>query len=111
MHGKKTAPVPSETITLGDFTLDTRRRTLVKGDKNIELTQVEFQMVEYFFNHPDTVIDRNDILSKVWGTNYFGEEKIVDVNVRRLRKKLEDDPSNPKYLLTVWGQGYKWSTN
>lgn len=111
MHSKKTAPVPSETITLGDFTLDTRRRTLVKGDKNIELTQVEFQMVEYFFNHPDTVIDRNDILSKVWGTNYFGEEKIVDVNVRRLRKKLEDDPSNPKYLLTVWGQGYKWSTN
>ena len=111
MHSKKTAPVPSETITLGDFTLDTRRRTLVKGDKNIELTQVEFQMVEYFFNHPDTVIDRNDILSKVWGTNYFGEEKIVDVNVRRLRKKLEDDPSNPKYLLTVWGQGYKWITN
>lgn len=111
MHGKKTAPIPSETITLGDFTLDTRRRTLVKGDKNIELTQVEFQMVEYFFNHPDTVIDRIDILSKVWGTNYFGEEKIVDVNVRRLRKKLEDDPSNPKYLLTVWGQGYKWSTN
>ncbi len=111
MHSKKAAAVPTETITLGDFTLDTRRRTLVKGEKNIELTQVEFQMVEYFFNNPETVIDRTDILSKVWGTGYFGEEKIVDVNVRRLRKKLEDNPSDPKHLLTVWGQGYKWSIN
>lgn len=111
MQNKKAAPVQSDVITLGDFTLNLRRRTLVKKGKNIELTQVEFQMVEYFFSNPDVALDRTDILNKVWGTNYFGEEKIVDVNVRRLRKKVEDDPSNPTHLVTVWGMGYKWNTN
>lgn len=111
MQNKKTASVQSDSITLGDFTLNLRRRTLVKNGKNIELTQVEFQMVEYFFSNPDIALDRTDILNKVWGTNYFGEEKIVDVNIRRLRKKVEDDPSNPTHLVTVWGMGYKWNTN
>ena len=111
MQNKKTASVQSDAITLGDFTLNLRRRTLVKNGKNIELTQVEFQMVEYFFSNPDIALDRTDILNKVWGTNYFGEEKIVDVNIRRLRKKVEDDPSNPAHLVTVWGMGYKWNSN
>ena len=111
MQNKKTASVQSDSITLGDFTLNLRRRTLVKNGKNIELTQVEFQMVEYFFSNPDVALDRTDILNKVWGTNYFGEEKIVDVNIRRLRKKVEDDPSNPTHLVTVWGMGYKWNSN
>ena len=102
--------VLSDDITLGDFTLNTRKRTLLKKGVNIELTQVEFQMMEYFFRNPDTPIDRTDILHKVWGTNYFGEEKIVDVNVRRLRKKVEDDPSAPTKLVTVWGMGYKWNS-
>jgi DNA-binding response OmpR family regulator len=101
-------PVATE-ITLGIFTLDLRRRTLTKSGINVELTQVEFQMVEYFFNHPDTALGRSDILAKVWGDSYFGEEKIVDVNIRRLRKKIEEDPSNPRYLVTVWGMGYKWT--
>lgn len=100
----------SDEIILGNFTLDLRRRTLVKNGKNVELTQVEFQMVEYFFNNPDVALDRTDILTRVWGSNYFGEEKIVDVNIRRLRMKVEDDPGNPKYLVTVWGMGYKWNT-
>lgn len=111
MQNKKVAPVQSDDITLGDFTLNLRRRTLVKNGKNIELTQVEFQMIEYFFSNPDVALDRTDILNKVWGTSYFGEEKIVDVNIRRLRKKVEDDPSEPRHLLTVWGMGYKWNTN
>ena len=97
-------------ISLGEFVLDLRRRTLTKNGKNIELTQVEFQMVEYFFNHPDMALSRNDILVKVWGESYFGEEKIVDVNIRRLRMKIEDDPSAPKHLVTVWGMGYKWNS-
>ena len=104
-------PAPSDDIILGEFTLNLRRRTLLKNDKNIELTQVEFQMIEYFFQNPDIALDRTDILNKVWGSNYFGEEKIVDVNIRRLRMKVEDDPSNPNRLLTVWGMGYKWNTN
>lgn len=109
MHSKKAAV--TDDITLGDFSLNLRRRTLLKNGTNIELTQVEFQMMEYFFNNPDVALDRTDILDRVWGTNYFGEEKIVDVNIRRLRKKVEDDPSTPKHLITVWGMGYKWCVN
>ena len=101
----------SEEITLGDFVLNTRRHTLKKSGKDIELTQVEFQIVEYFFQNPDVALDRTDILNKVWGTSYFGEEKIVDVNIRRLRMKIEDQPSAPKHLVTDWGMGYKWNSN
>ena len=108
MQSSKKITLSSDEITLGEFTLNIRRRTLTKSGKNIELTQVEFQMVDYFFNNPDTVLSRNDILTRVWGANYFAEEKIVDVNIRRLRMKIEDDPSEPKHLLTVWGLGYKW---
>ena len=110
MHSKKAVAVTDD-ITLGEFTLNLRRRTLLKNGVNIELTQVDFQMVEYFFNNPDVALDRTDILNRVWGTNYFGEEKIVDVNIRRLRKKGEDDPSDPKHLITVWGMCYKWCVN
>ncbi|MBE6739501.1 MAG: response regulator transcription factor [Ruminococcaceae bacterium] len=98
-------------IKLDEFVLNLRRRTLSKNGNPIELTQVEFQIVEYFFQNPDTALDRNDILTRVWGARYFGEEKIVDVNIRRLRMKIEDDPSKPTRLVTVWGMGYKWSTN
>ncbi|MBR6509287.1 MAG: response regulator transcription factor [Clostridia bacterium] len=110
MQNQRVIVTPSDDITLGEFTLNLRKRTLQKNSVNIELTQVEFQMIEYFFNNPDVALDRTDILNKVWGSNYYGEEKIVDVNMRRLRKKIEDDPSNPKHLVTVWGMGYKWNT-
>jgi len=107
----KSVPAVSDEIRLGEFVLNLRRRTLTKNDKNIELTQVEFQMMEYFFTNPDTALGRSEILNKVWGSSYFGEEKIVDVNIRRLRMKIEDDASLPKHLVTVWGMGYKWNTN
>ncbi len=110
MQNQKVTAASSDSITLGEFTLNLRRRTLLKNSVNIELTQVEFQMIEYFFNNPDVALDRTDILNRVWGSNYFGEEKIVDVNMRRLRKKIEDDPSDPKHLITIWGMGYKWNT-
>ena len=100
----------SDEIRLGDFVLNIRRRTLSKKGNNIELTQVEFQIIEYFFTNPDVALDRTDILNRVWGEAYFGEEKIVDVNIRRLRIKIEDDPSHPDHLITVWGMGYKWNT-
>ena len=75
----------------------------------IDLTQVEFQIMEVFMKNPDTALARTEILSQVWGDNYFGDVKIVDVNIRRLRMKIEDEPSNPKHLCTVWGYGYKWT--
>jgi DNA-binding response OmpR family regulator len=99
---------PQSTITLGEFTLDVRSRTLTKNGNPIELTQVEFQIMEYFFNNPGAALSRTDILQQVWGSSYFGEDKIVDVNIRRLRMKVEDEPSNPKHIITVWGLGYKW---
>lgn len=92
----------------GDFVLNLKNRTLTRRGVLIELTQVEFQIMEYFLLHPGQPLDRNIILDHVWGSSYVGEEKVVDVNVRRLRMKIEDDPSTPRHLLTVWGMGYKW---
>ena len=97
-----------EEIRSGDFALNLRNRTLMKRGAPIELTQVEFQIMEYFFSNPGTALDRSAILKHVWGEAYYGEEKIVDVNIRRLRMKVEDEPSNPKHIVTVWGLGYKW---
>lgn len=104
---KVQAPVISE-LKSGPFSLNTKSRTVSKNGQILELTQVEYQILEYFFNNPNTALGRQDILNKVWGEGYFGDIKIVDVNIRRLRMKLEDVPSEPQYLLTVWGFGYKW---
>lgn len=97
-----------EEVKSGNFVLNMRNRTLRKNGKLIELTQVEFQIMEYFLSNPSTVLSRTDILNHVWGKEYEGEEKIVDVNIRRLRMKVEDEPSIPMHILTVWGLGYKW---
>lgn len=98
----------SDLIILGDFALNLRSRTLSKNGKNIELTQVEFQLMEYFFANPDVALDRSSILKYVWGDLYYGDDKVVDVNIRRLRMKVEDEPSRPLHLTTIWGLGYKW---
>lgn len=98
-----------EEIESGDFVLNLRSRTLLKQGQPIELTKVEFQIMEYFFTNPGKALSRTNILTRVWGEEYFGEEKIVDVNIRRLRMKIEEDPSSPQYILTVWGMGYKWN--
>lgn len=98
-----------EIITVGDFNLNLKKRTFSKNEKLIGLTQVEFQILEYFFSHPNVPLSRSDILNYVWGKNHtIDDEKIVDVNIRRLRMKIEDDPSHPKYIVTVWGMGYKF---
>lgn len=98
----------SDSIELGEFRLNLRSRTLTKNGEFIELTQVEFQMMEYFFTNAGAALSRTAILNQVWGDEYFGEEKIVDVNIRRLRMKVEEEPSAPKHLITIWGVGYKW---
>ncbi|MBQ9859697.1 MAG: response regulator transcription factor [Clostridia bacterium] len=98
-----------EQIVSGEFALDLRTRRLLRQDVSIELTQVEFQILELFFGNPDTLLTRGEILRHVWGTDMGGDEKIVDVNIRRLRMKVEADPSEPRHLLTVWGRGYQWN--
>lgn len=100
-----------DSIVLDEFELNLRNRTLSKNGALIELTQVEFQIIEYFFKNPNAALSRSDILKQVWGENYFGDEKIVDVNIRRLRMKIEDNPSSPSRLVTIWGLGYKWITD
>jgi len=105
-RGKET--VNKDEIISGPFVLNTKSRTLQKNNDYIDLTQVEFQIVEYFLKNPETALGRADILKQVWGEKYFGDIKIVDVNIRRLRMKLENDPSTPVHIVTVWGFGYKW---
>ena len=105
--GKGDTAMRDELIS-GDFVLNLRNRSFRKGDRPIDLTQVEFQIMEYFFSHPGVALNRGDILKHVWGPSYVGEEKIVDVNIRRLRMKVEEEPSSPRHIVTVWGLGYRW---
>ena len=105
--GKGESGVRDELVS-GEFSLNLRNRSFLKGSRPIDLTQVEFQIMEYFFSHPGVALNRGDILKHVWGPSYVGEEKIVDVNIRRLRMKVEDEPSSPKHIVTVWGLGYRW---
>ena len=97
------------TIESGPFLLNLKSRTVAKNGVPVDLTQVEYQIMEYFMNNQDTALDRSSILTHIWGENYYGDDKIVDVNIRRIRMKIEDEPSNPKYISTIWGFGYKWS--
>ena len=90
------------------FTLNTRKRILEKRGQRIKLTQVEYGIMKLFMENPSRALSREEILHAVWGKDYLGELKIVDVNIRRLRVKIEDDPTSPKCITTIWGYGYKW---
>ena len=103
------APEPDGRMVSGVFVLDQKSRVLYMNGTPIDLTQVEFQIMELFFANPGVALVREKILEGVWGENYFGDVKIVDVNIRRLRMKIEDEPSAPKHILTVWGYGYRWN--
>ena len=98
----------STILTQGPFTMNTRNHTLDKAGNRIRLTQVEYGIMKLFMRNPGRALSREDILAEVWGKEYEGELKIVDVNIRRLRIKIEDDTANPTYITTVWGFGYKW---
>lgn len=107
---KDTKPVSTEDVLVsGSFALDLRSRILTKEGSVIDLTSVEFSIMELFFKNEGIALTREKILEGVWGENYYGDIKIVDVNIRRLRMKIEEDPSNPEYIVTVWGYGYRWT--
>lgn len=95
-------------IVEAPFRLNTRNRTLEKNGQRVKLTQVEYGIVKLFMENPGKALSREEILDAVWGKDYFGELKIVDVNIRRLRMKVEDEPSHPTHIMTVWGYGYRW---
>ena len=104
--GENTAA--AEVLSHGPFVMNVRNHTLEKNGARIRLTQVEYAILKLFLQNPGRALSREDILSAVWGREYEGELKIVDVNIRRLRIKIEDDTAAPKYITTVWGFGYKW---
>ena len=95
-------------LSQGPFVMNTRNHTLEKAGSRVRLTQVEYSILKLFMQNPGRALSREEILSAVWGRDYEGELKIVDVNIRRLRIKIEDDTANPTYITTVWGFGYKW---
>ena len=101
-------PVLAGEIRQPPFLLNIQNRTLEKNGQRVKLTQVEYSIMKVFMEHPGKALAREEILDKVWGRDYFGELKIVDVNIRRLRLKIEDNVQNPTYITTVWGFGYKW---
>ena len=99
----------ADELRQGPFTLNTRNRMLKKNDTRVKLTQIEYALVHLFMTNPGRALSREEILSQVWGKESGAEEKVVDVNVRRLRLKIEEDPTLPVYLSTVWGYGYQWN--
>lgn len=99
-----------EEITLGPFLLNPRNRTLDKRGERVKLTQTEYAIMKLFMQNPGRALSREEILERVWGAEYKGELKIVDVNIRRLRIKIEDTPTAPSFITTIWGYGYKWGS-
>ena len=108
--GGENEGVSPDEISAPPFLLNTRNRTLEKNGQRVKLTQVEYAIMRVFMENPGKALSREEILDRVWGRDYFGELKIVDVNIRRLRLKIEDNVQNPTFITTVWGYGYKWGS-
>jgi DNA-binding response OmpR family regulator len=101
------AAADSERIEVGDLVIDKRRHEVSRAGARIELTPLEFQILELLASEPGRAWSRNSLLDQVWSTEYEGYQRNIDPHINRLRKKLEDDPKNPHYVLTVRGVGYK----
>ncbi len=95
-----------KTIVIGELELDLESQRFYKRGIEIELTPIEFSLMKMFMENNNKAFSRDEILNIVWGKNYFGDMKTVDVHVRRIRGKIEDDPSNPRLIESVWGVGY-----
>lgn len=92
----------------GPFTLDIYSKTFFKDDKEIDVTPTEFTILEYFIKNKGKAMTRDEIMKETWGENYSNDTKIVDVNIRRIRAKIEENPAKPAFIETVWGTGYRW---
>jgi two-component system OmpR family response regulator len=100
---------PEEVITRGDLAIDVERHRVTLGDREVTLTPMEFSILQFLASNPGHVYSRQDILTAIWDTAYEGYKRNIDPHVNRLRTKIEEDPKNPKYVLTVWGVGYKFN--
>jgi DNA-binding response OmpR family regulator len=101
---------PPSVVTIGAVTSDLERRNARVLDREVVLSPLELELLHYLMSHPGKVFDRESLLHEVWGYEYFGKTNLVDVAIRRLREKIERDPSTPDYILTVRGQGYRFAT-
>lgn len=108
---QKVAVIRDQWISFADFKLDLEGQRFYKKNIEIELTPTEFAIMKVLLKNPGKAYSRDNILNSVWGENYFGDMKTVDVHIRRLREKIEDNPSNPQYIETVWGFGYRLRGN
>ncbi|MGG7145033.1 response regulator transcription factor [Clostridium nigeriense] len=97
-------------LELGPFTIDLYSQKVIKNNMEIDVTPKEYLLMKIFLENPNKAFTRDELLDLVWGENYFGDAKIIDVNIRRLRAKVEDKPSRPDYIETVWGIGYRWKS-
>ncbi|MCG0274948.1 MAG: response regulator transcription factor [Thermosediminibacteraceae bacterium] len=102
------AGLEDEKISSGPFVLDLKGHRVLKKGEELDLTPREFDLMALFMKNPGKAFSRDEILNAVWGTDYIGDPKTVDVHIRRLREKVEDDPGRPEYIETVWGIGYRW---
>jgi DNA-binding response OmpR family regulator len=93
----------------GQFTIDLYSQKLLKDGQEVDVTPKEYMLMKMFMENPDKAFSRDDLLNLVWGENFYGDTKIIDVNIRRLRNKIEEDSSTPKHIETVWGIGYRWN--
>lgn len=94
----------------GELRLDTAANKLLKDDMEVELTPTEYALLKLFMENPGKALKRDEMLNAVWGTDYFGDTKTLDVHIRRLREKIENNPSEPRFIKTVWGSGYRWQS-
>ena len=99
-------PAKTSILTRGHISVDTERRSAYKNGVAIELTMKEFDLIEFLMKNPGRVYSRENLLDLVWGYDYQGDTRTVDVHIRRLREKLELDPAHPEYIVTKWGVGY-----
>ena len=109
ISASSTADAPaqnSDRQTFGDIAVDKKLQAVYKNGVQMELSQREYELICYFLDSPDRVISREELMEKVWGYEYYGDLRAVDVAMRRLREKLEDDPAEPKYIMTRRGSGY-----
>ena len=97
-----------EKLKLGPFIIDLYSQKVLKNNIEIDVTPKEYLLMKIFLENPNKAFSRDELLDLVWGKNYFGDAKIIDVNIRRLRAKIEDNPSSPNFIETVWGIGYRW---
>jgi DNA-binding response OmpR family regulator len=97
---------PEETLSAGHIVLDRVSRSVKREGLNVELTAKEFDLLELLMSHPGRVFSREKLLDQVWGYEYQGDYRTVDVHIRRLREKVELVPASPEYILTKWGVGY-----